>query len=869
MINQLKIENKKENIDDYNKTYLRFIQINSKNKLEDLSDDMQNQILMDSVNSISVDKDENIGKELNKFFIKILPENKDSDVLKLNYVLSSRILENSNLNKNQIKTQYEEYMTQIMNIKINQSFILTREISEKLSFIFSNIFKKLKKKNKFKTYEDLIEHIKELAPNFTGILEKFKEQNEISASSFIYVENPSNIYDDKAILNNNKKKIIANDTLATEPSSRISTSINAKNQFNKSVYLDINNTNNYYNYYRFKEIKNNKKLDLPLEIFILKEKFENIKKLKLILKQNTNNNELLLFESKDIYNNIYILLNLKWLFPFLFEVELDLTNESILKDLVLTNNDKYKTLLKKAKRIKKTTYYQTEYKKRIFDVNKKTAFNEQKNNLNNMNDENELLTGSFSMLSSAKDNKDEEKKKQDNFLNLYTSSLEMIIIYWYFISRIENVRNFYFTTPINYEKNILSMLKEKKITLFDFNILSNLSSDNIIEATLDFNSLDNKLFNQILVFLFKNLKMKNCRLSFFPSEEYFEPQFLYNLLLNSDNAKGLHYINTMRKNEETDLFLLRKLSEYFEFNINKFFSFFINNTSIKEFSLIFDIPNILNKINCYEIILIKLIINMLIYLDNPEKNNYSSLNSFTIIAENLFFDNRKHPFLNSFLNKINIFQNKNFLLEKFTLKLKMFGLTNIYKIIPYHVNYLSLGAFDLETFQYFVEYITSTEFNIHSEIKALQIDLGMNILSIEQCYDSLEKLLVEHPRNLEEISIYTYINTNYFYIKQLLEKTNYNKIEKIFIQFGKKSLEDPDLIKKYGRKLQNLKGNKDNNFIDLYFVKKNEKNKDKILRMMYKVGQKYNKLFMDCEIFLGIEKFISEKDKKQIIIQYK
>ena len=869
MINQLKIENKKENIDDYNKTYLRFIQINSKNKLEDLSDDMQNQILMDSVNSISVDKDENIGKELNKFFIKILPENKDSDVLKLNYVLSSRILENSNLNKNQIKTQYEEYMTQIMNIKINQSFILTREISEKLSFIFSNIFKKIKKKNKFKTYEDLIEHIKELAPNFTGILEKFKEQNEISASSFIYVENPSNIYDDKAILNNNKKKIIANDTLATEPSSRISTSINAKNQFNKSVYLDINNTNNYYNYYRFKEIKNNKKLDLPLEIFILKEKFENIKKLKLILKQNTNNNELLLFESKDIYNNIYILLNLKWLFPFLFEVELDLTNESILKDLVLTNNDKYKTLLKKAKRIKKTTYYQTEYKKRIFDVNKKTAFNEQKNNLNNMNDENELLTGSFSMLSSAKDNKDEEKKKQDNFLNLYTSSLEMIIIYWYFISRIENVRNFYFTTPINYEKNILSMLKEKKITLFDFNILSNLSSDNIIEATLDFNSLDNKLFNQILVFLFKNLQMKNCRLSFFPSEEYFEPQFLYNLLLNSDNAKGLHYINTMRKNEETDLFLLRKLSEYFEFNINKFFSFFINNTSIKEFSLIFDIPNILNKINCYEIILIKLIINMLIYLDNPDKNNYSSLNSFTIIAENLFFDNRKHPFLNSFLNKINIFQNKNFLLEKFTLKLKMFGLTNIYKIIPYHVNYLSLGAFDLETFQYFVEYITSTEFNIHSEIKALQIDLGMNILSIEQCYDSLEKLLVEHPRNLEEISIYTYINTNYFYIKQLLEKTNYNKIEKIFIQFGKKSLENPDLIKKYGRKLQNLKRNKDNNFIDLYFVKKNEKNKDKILRMMYKVGQKYNKLFMDCEIFLGIEKFISEKDKKQIIIQYK
>ncbi len=66
-----------------------------------------------------------------------------------------------------------------------------------------------------------------------------------------------------------------------------------------------------------------------------------------------------------------------------------------------------------------------------------------------------------------------------------------------------------------------------------------------------------------------------------------------------------------------------------------------------------------------------------------------------------------------------------------------------------------------------------------------------------------------------------------------------------------------------------LKNNKDDNFMNLYFVKKNEKNKDKILRIMYKIGQKYNKQFMDYMIFLGIEKFISGKGKKQIIIQYK
>ena len=69
------------------------------------------------------------------------------------------------------------------------------------------------------------------------------------------------------------------------------------------------------------------------------------------------------------------------------------------------------------------------------------------------------------------------------------------------------------------------MLKDKKITIFDFNIISNLSSDNIIEETLDFNSLDNKLFNQVLCFLFKNSKMKSCLLSFSLQKNILNPKF--------------------------------------------------------------------------------------------------------------------------------------------------------------------------------------------------------------------------------------------------------------------------------------------------------------------------------------------------------
>ena len=199
----------------------------------------------------------------------------------------------------------------------------------------------------------------------------------------------------------------------------------------------------------------------------------------------------------------------------------------------------------------------------------------------------------------------------------------------------------------------------------------------------------------------------------------------------------------------------------------------------------------------------------------------------------------------------------------------MIGLTNIYKIIPYHIKYLSIGSFDLDTFQCFVEYITSTEFNIHSEIISLQITLSNSIIIMEQCFDMLLKLLTESPKTLTQISIYTNICTDLEYIEKLLKNTNYNKIEKIFLQFSKKSLEDINMEKKYGIKLEYLKDNRDNNFMDLNFVKKSENDTNTILKTMYKIGKKYNNNFINYNIFLQLEKFKSPKGKKQIIVQYK
>ena len=160
-----------------------------------------------------------------------------------------------------------------MNMKINQNFILTRDISEKLSLVLSTIFKKIKKNNKFNKYEEVLSYISDLSLVSLGVLEKYKDKTTISPSAYIYVESPSNIYNEDTENLSNSKNLI------TVANSRVSQAINYnKNIFSRSVFLDYNSNI----VYRFRELKLKKPINVPLEVLILREKFDHIKKLKLL-----------------------------------------------------------------------------------------------------------------------------------------------------------------------------------------------------------------------------------------------------------------------------------------------------------------------------------------------------------------------------------------------------------------------------------------------------------------------------------------------------------------------------------------------------------------------------------------------------------
>ena len=834
------------------KTPYMYVKIDGKNKLEEQDDDFMNQLLMDSVNAIAVD---DIDEEMKKIFIKILPENKENDILKLNYSLASKIMKKSNLNGEQMKKKCDEYMDVIINRKIepNSPLFLTREINEKLSFILMIIFKHIKKYGKFSDYEDLKKCVSKLSNSQYGLIDSLQIQNNSKSSSYMCINDDSFLEKSNLSLSNKQKSndIPLDHNINIEPFR-----MSHLNPHNPNAIFNINNNMNKN---KSQKIKIDRRI--PPEFFMLRQKFENIQIVKLSLKSHNAINELILLDQDDIIYNIFILINLSLLFPNFIGIELDLSNELILKDEIQDINQKYEKVLKILKKNGKITCYKKDYKTRIYDIYKsKSIFS---NSSSNKNTTSEDIESSDTFSSYIFINHDDlNKKGKEKFLSKHMYAMQMIIVYWYLFSMLKYIKVCNFIVPINFEDNILLMLREYKTFFPSFNFFGTLTG-NLSEVTFDFNSLDNKLFLQVISFLFKNNQLTKCHLSLFPPEEYFEPRHLFFLLCQ--NLKTKITKNDIKAYEDIDVFILRKLYENFEININKLFIYYTNMMKLKDISLYLDIPSVIEKVSNYEMIIIKLIINLFIYINQPVYSS-NSFTKLTIIADNLNFDNRKYMFLNDFFENFDIYQNKICQIESLTLKFKIYEITNFYRIIPYNITHLSLGSFDLISLQYFVEYITSSEFSVHSQIKFLQISLSNSlIILVNELYNALEKLLIEFPKNLEEISINTSLIANNEQIENLLQKTNYNKIQRIQISFNS----NQNKIYKTPKKKLNIEENNENT-MDLYYIKIDEiyeKYKNIILKMMYKLGNKFNKDFMDFNIYSQMEKFLCNKEKKTIIFQ--
>ena len=833
-----------------------YIKINHKNKIEDLKETEYYNELMNLANTVQTEE-QNIGVEINKFFQYILPENKEGDLLKVNIAISNKSKKN--------KKYVYQCIDDIMNMKERNNLILTKDFSEKLSSILKEIYQKIKKKSIIKTYNDLVTKAKECLYQGGNIIKKYTVEKTVKVEVF------NN--DDNSIKNNsisNKDVDIKDLFKSTKNISKLSKS------FKEQKILE----------FQFKEFKEDKKELLPAEMRLLIKKFSTIKKIKLTINGNEDNNNKKinnLFElgSDDIQNNILVLFNLDWLFQNLLELEVDLSNENLLKeqiDIQSNNLEVLSDLLNKDTKL--SVYHSGIYKNIIYNPYQLSNFCSSSVKLKeedylyiqqNLNNNNKTLV----YYTNFRKNAESKSQILNNFIKNKKSILEMIIVYGYFISKMGSIHMCDFVLPMNLEEEILLMLKMNKIFLTDFHFLSFFAGNQIFHFTINFNSLDSQSFEKMISFISQNAMMRICRINFFQSEEYFKPEILYKLLQNSnstyknffnfkyDNVN--YYIYDLKVNEDLDDYLLRKLSEYFQKNITNFFYLLTIRTNINELSLVFDIPTILLKNDIYNIIIMKFLLNLFTFIDS-NKNN---LDTLSVQAEHLIFDYRKYTILYSFFDKLTLSNNSKNKITSLTYQVTFYNIVNIYKLIPYNIENLSLGSFDIQTFESFVNYITSSDFCIHSSLTKLQINLNKSLINYDECKDNLIRLITDYPKNLKEINIYTHLIITYDKLNHLLLKTNYNTLENIFLQVNIKSLNDEGYKDKYKNQLYYDNIIIERNFLTLYYVIRKKKDTNKILNVMNKLSLKINKNFSDYNIFSHIEKYIVKNDKKVTILQFK
>ena len=92
------------------------------------------------------------------------------------------------------------------------------------------------------------------------------------------------------------------------------------------------------------------------------------------------------------------------------------------------------------------------------------------------------------------------------FVKKYMNLMEIMIIYSYFAGKMENIIYAKFIMPINLGDEIFYYLKNKNIFINDFHILSYILKKNLINFSIEFNSLDSQTFEKVLNFLNQNVK---------------------------------------------------------------------------------------------------------------------------------------------------------------------------------------------------------------------------------------------------------------------------------------------------------------------------------------------------------------------------
>ena len=373
------------------------------------------------------------------------------------------------------------------------------------------------------------------------------------------------------------------------------------------------------------------------------------------------------------------------------------------------------------------------------------------------------------------DNSDNNLYKVNNRIDInsnYLNILKFILLAVNSINRFNNLckldlvfNNSYSSNFCNFFENEIFDQENKSTNmslLKDFHILDIISNKfmKLNALNLELNSLDSISFKKILEGININPNsLVSLNISFFTSDITYFPQSLYKLY-NSQNS--LKFINSR---DNIELKMLDYLLEKLIINLKILFNL-IRHKRIQILGFNFDIPDIIENNQKYNIVFIKFILNILLYISKKE----TVIQKVIILAPKVKISDDCYPFVNKILKNINNNDSNN-TIKELSFQMHIYKIINIKNIIGESLIVLNIGDCDFYTFKELIQYLTSYKFSILSSLSQLTISLVKSLrIFNKEIYRLLFKLFNIKIKQLKELNVITNIIINH--VKEYLYLLN-------------------------------------------------------------------------------------------------
>ena len=407
----------------------------------------------------------------------------------------------------------------------------------------------------------------------------------------------------------------------------------------------------------------------------------------------------------------------------------------------------------------------------------------------NIEDYEILENDSSSLKTTSKKNKKNEKEQNGNkneyikILENNSGILDIILMTLCGVTKIESIKKLNLLSNDFYNKDLINyMIKNYGVDIAsiddEFHILDMLynKTKNLDLLNIEINSLDIMSFDKIMGIICKSQSLNSLKLSFFSADvSYLTITLLKVYEQIKKNEEIAEFVLNEGKNFTADNFekkIVNDISTFFIDNLYLLFEIIKNDNKLEDLAFNFDLPDILiDNIN-YRIPIFKLMLNIIILIDNKELKNINKIKTLTLLSPYTKFDNRIGNNIDIIFKDIQIYKNCN-VLKELNLQLQFYNVNYIKNIISPNLTKLSIDDLDYFSFNKIVNYLTSYNFSIKSSLIHLSIKLLNKIVYFDtEIKNAFNKLFNIKIKNLLELELYSNIiiknKINYSYLIKML-----------------------------------------------------------------------------------------------------